>query len=271
MERNSYVIEGGEAGKARLALIARVLQPTTAQLFARLGLRAGMQALDVGCGGGVVALELARFAGPGGLVVGLDADAAMVALAQQDAAAAGTHNIAFRRADALELDEPSTYDLVYARFLLTHLAEPQRALAGMLRAARPGGLVVVEDIDLTGSFCYPPHPAFQRQHELYTQVIRHSGGDPAIGLRLTDLLLQAGLDDVDLHVVQPVYRQGEGKRLFEITLERVTGALVAAELASAAEVAATLAELAALAARPDTIIGLPRIFQVWGRRSARLG
>jgi hypothetical protein len=137
----------------------------------------------------------------------------------------------------------------------------------MVRAARPGGLLVAEDIDLTGSFCYPPHPAFQRQLDLYTQVIRHNGGDPAIGLRLTDLFLQAGLHDVDLHVVQPVYREGEGKHLFQITLERVAGALTVAEIASAAEVAATVAELAAFAERRDTIIGLPRIFQVWGRCS----
>jgi hypothetical protein len=75
---------------------------------------------------------------------------------------------------------------------------------------------------------------------------------------------------VDLQVVQPAYRQGEGKRLFEITLERVAGALAAAGLASAAEVAGTLAELAAFAARPGTIISLPRIFQVWGRRSDSL-
>jgi SAM-dependent methyltransferase len=267
MQHNTYVIEAGQAGKQRLSLIGRVLQPTTAQLFARLGLRAGMQALDVGCGGGVVTLELARLVGTGGFVVGLDVDTAIVALAQQDAASAGMHNIEFRRADALQLDEPSTYDLVYARFLLTHLAEPQQALAGMVRAARPGGLLVAEDIDLTGSFCYPPHPAFQRQLDLYTQVIRHTGGDPAIGLRLTDLFLQAGLHDVDLHVVQPVYREDEGKHLFQITLERVAGALTAAEIANAAEVAATVAELAAFAERRDTIIGLPRIFQVWGSRA----
>ncbi len=154
--------DGGQAGKERLSLIGRVLRPTTAQLFERLGLRAGMRALDVDCGGGVVTLELARLAGAGGFVVGLDADEAILALAQQDAVSARVRNVAFRRADALELDEPATYDLVYARFLLTHLAEPQRALAGMVWAARPGGLVVAEDIDYTGSICYPPNPAFQR-------------------------------------------------------------------------------------------------------------
>jgi ubiquinone/menaquinone biosynthesis C-methylase UbiE len=52
-----------------------------------------MQALDVGCGGGAVTLELARLAGAGGCVVGLDSDAAMLAFAKQDAAAAGLHTM----------------------------------------------------------------------------------------------------------------------------------------------------------------------------------
>ncbi|MCU0494358.1 MAG: methyltransferase domain-containing protein [Chloroflexaceae bacterium] len=263
----NYVIEGGQAGKERLSLIAEVLQPTTAQLFAQAGLRPGMRALDVGCGGGAVTLELARRVGPQGHVTGLDFDETILALATQDAANAGLHNITFRYADATILAEPPIYDLVYARFLLSHLANVPQALAGLVRAARPGGLVVVEDIDLSGSFCYPPHQAFQRHLDLYAQVVRHNGGNSNTGMQLVELLHQAGLTRIGIHLVQPVFREGAGKRIAQVTLERISSAVTAAGLATGEDLAETVAELAAFAAQPNTIVSLPRIFQVWGVRA----
>jgi ubiquinone/menaquinone biosynthesis C-methylase UbiE len=266
MGQNQYVIEGGQKGKARLQLLARILQPTTLQLFDRLGLAAAMRALDVGCGGGDVTLELGRRVSTHGHVTGLDFDDAILALARRDAEAAGLDNVEFRHADALRLDEPPHYDFIYARFLLTHLADPQRGLAGLIRAAKPGGLVVVEDIDFTGHFCYPPCPAFDRYLDLYTRAVHLKGGDANIGPKLPGMFLQAGLAEVGMNLVQPVHRAEEGKLISQITLERIGGAVIAAELASAEEFAATVGEFAEFTARTDTIISLPRIFQVWGTR-----
>jgi SAM-dependent methyltransferase len=266
MEQTDYVIEGGQAGKDRLSIITQVLQPTTTQLLERAGLRAGMRALDVGCGGGGVTLDLARLVGPEGHVTGLDFDAAILALAEQDAVDAGLHNVAFRHADATRLDEPPIYDLVYARFLLAHLAESKETLAGMIRATRPGGVVVVEDVDFSGTFCYPPNTAFQRHVDLVGQAVRYHGGDPMIGLRLTDMFRQAGLADVGVQVIQPVFQEGPGKHIAHISLERTTQALTSAGIATDEEVAEIVAELAAFAERPDSIMSPPRIFQVWGVR-----
>jgi 2-polyprenyl-3-methyl-5-hydroxy-6-metoxy-1,4-benzoquinol methylase len=266
MSRAQYIIDGGQKGKDRLKLLAHVMRPTTQQLFEHTGLCAGMSVLDVGCGGGDVTLDMARRVCTHGCVTGLDFDATILELARHDAAAAGLRNVEFRSADALNLEEPPVYDFVYARFLLTHLADPRRGLDGMSRAAKPGGLVVTEDIDFSGYFCYPAYAAFDRYRALYTQAVRLKGGDPDIGLKLAGMFLQAGLAQVGVSLVQPVHREGEGKLLAQITLERIGGAVTAAGLTSSEEVAAILAELTTFAARADTIISLPRIFQVWGTR-----
>ena len=50
MTMPSYIIRGGQAGRERLRLLARVMRPTTAALFERAGVREGMRCLDVGCG-----------------------------------------------------------------------------------------------------------------------------------------------------------------------------------------------------------------------------
>ena len=80
---HQYAIRGGKAGKARLDLLARVMLPTTTQLLDCVGLIRGMKCLDVGCGGGHVALLMASKVGPGGHVIGTDTDGEILALAGQ--------------------------------------------------------------------------------------------------------------------------------------------------------------------------------------------
>jgi hypothetical protein len=57
------------------------------------------------------------------------------------------------------------------------------------------------------------------------------------------------------------------KSLVPITMDAIAGSVVRAGLATEQEVAATVAELEAFAARDETILGVPRIVQAWGRRS----
>ncbi len=97
MER--YVIRGGRRGYERLQLLARERWPDTAALFARVGLGSGMDAIDLGCGGGEVTFEIARLVAPG-QVTGIDMDEVKLGLAR-DAATARGH-----RQRSIPRDEP---------------------------------------------------------------------------------------------------------------------------------------------------------------------
>lgn len=260
----NYVLQTGDAGAERLRLLARVKGPTTLALLHRVGLADGMRCLDVGCGIGAVTLEMAQRVGPRGQAVGVDADADFIARARQEAARRGLP-VEFEVAQAEALPS-GPFDLVFARFLLTHLPDPLAGLRHMVAAARPGGLVVAEDIDFTGHFSQPPCPALQRYVELYTSVVARRGGDANLGPRLPELFRAAGLQDVHLEVVQPTFLDGEGKRVAAVTMAQIADAVVAAGLATAAEIAEVANSLEAFAAAPDTLMSLPRIFQVWGTR-----
>lgn len=260
MANNDYVLRGGAAGAERLRLLARVKWPTTETFFRRIGLRPGMRCLDLGCGIGMVTVRLAEWTGQ---AVGIDADAEAIDIARAETARAGVP-AQFHAGAIAELADAAAYDLVYARFLLTHLADPAVAVASMRRAARPGGLVAVEDIDFGGHFSYPPCPAFERYVELYQAVVRSRGGDPCIGPRLFGLFLAAGLKDVRLEVVQPTFQEGEGKRVAAVTLEHIREAVVQASLADDAEIDRLLAELEDFARDERTLLSLPRVFQVCG-------
>jgi len=261
-----YVLRGGAQGAERLRLLAAVKWPTTKALLDKGGLCEGMHCLDVGCGIGAVALSMAAVLGRTGRVVGIDVDEGCLDLARLEARRLGL-NVDFRSGSATDLQESSAYDLVFGRFVLTHLRDPDDALRRMVQAVRPGGVVVVEDIQFAGHFSYPACLAFDRYVTLYQEVVRRNGGDANIGPRLLGMLLDAGLVEVDLDVIQPTYRQGPGKQIAAITMEHIREAVVAAGLAGAEEINAIVAELDSFAGNPRSMMSLPRIFQVWGKKS----
>jgi SAM-dependent methyltransferase len=260
-----YVIRGGAQGVARLDTLARVLWPTTQALLHRAGMQPGLRCLDLGCGGGPVTLELARLAGPEGRVVGIDMDDAKLQLARQRAEQQKLR-VEFQAGNVHDLADEAQYDLVYARFLLTHLHDPAQVVQHVLRALRPGGTMIVEDIEISAAFAYPPCPALDRHVQLYKAVVERRGGDPDIGPKLPGLLRASGVKDIHLGVVQPAFLTGEGKTIHQLTMENIAAAVIDEGFATRAEVDTVNAELALLADDPDSIVSLPRIFQVWGYR-----
>jgi predicted O-methyltransferase YrrM len=272
-EQGRYIIRGGIEGRERLRVIARSLHPTTSSLLDRIGVRPGMTCLDVGSGGGDVALELARRVAPDGRVLGVDVDDTKLALARDEAAAAGVANVEYRNLDVLASDLELAFDLVYARFLLTHLPDATRAAARLVNAVRPGGDVIIEDIDYAGSVVHPENEAFRRYCELYVQTARARGGDPNIGPRLPGILRAAGCEGVQLNIVQPAALDphgaaGDVKVAIPLTVENIADAAVAEGIAGREEIDDLVDDLYRLAADPGTLMSFPRIVQAWGRRPA---
>ena len=259
-----YIIRGGIEGRERLRILSRVMQPTTHHALRRAGIRPGMSCLDIGCGGGDLAFDMARMVGPTGRVVGTDIDHKKLELASQEAAEHGLSNAEFRFADITQTEPESEFDLVHARFVLTHLANPAQALTRMRGALRTGGVIVLEDIDFRGYFCHPESAAFWRYVELYSETVRRRGADPNIGPRLPSLLTEAGFENVRVNVVQPAGTAGEVKLITPLTMENIADAVVAEGLASPPEIERLIADLYEFAHAPGTIGCTPRIVEAWG-------
>lgn len=268
MANERYVIRGGAEGRERLRLLAEVVGPTTRALLARAGVAPGATCLDVGCGGGDVTVELARLAGPTGRALGVDLDDVKLGIARSEAAQAGIGNVSFAAHDVTTWEPAERFDVVYARFLLTHLRDPASLLAAACRPVRPGGVVIVEDIDFRGHFAEPDCPALTRFVELYTEVVRRRGADANIGPRLPGLLRGAGLDAVQMNLVHLAALEGGIKELTALTYETITEPVLADGLATADELRASIAALHAFARDPHTVLAGPRIVQAWGRVAA---
>jgi demethylmenaquinone methyltransferase/2-methoxy-6-polyprenyl-1,4-benzoquinol methylase len=112
----------------------------------RAEVASGDRALDVCCGTGDLALELAGRVAPGGEVIGCDFSEPMLELARSKASERGAE-VTFEWADALDLPyEDGGFDAVTVGFGVRNFADLERGLSEMSRVLRPGGRLVILEI-----------------------------------------------------------------------------------------------------------------------------
>jgi SAM-dependent methyltransferase len=138
-----YFWSDHEAGDelARLRLIEEFNDPSTFRHLHGLGVTEGWRCLEVGAGGGSVVRWLSQRVGPAGSVVAADLDVRFLG----DISA---QNVEVRRCDITQDPiESASYDLVHARNVVAHLRDPMAALQRLAAAVKPGGWLMIEDVD----------------------------------------------------------------------------------------------------------------------------
>jgi SAM-dependent methyltransferase len=155
-------------------------------------LRSGIDVLDVGCGVGSIALDLAPTIAPG-RIVGVDADEGQLEAARRSAAERGIDNATFVTASVYELPfEDATFDVVYANAVLMYVREQVRALAEMRRVLRSSGVAAVTDDDLGTVVISPERPELRLAPRLFECAVAHEGGNARYSRHLRTLMLEAG-------------------------------------------------------------------------------
>jgi ubiquinone/menaquinone biosynthesis C-methylase UbiE len=197
----------------RLKLQATVALPLEQEIWRRAGLAAGMQVLDLGCGPGFTSCALAQCVGAGA-VTGIDISGELIAVAEQAKASEQVENVVFQTGNLYDLDFPAErFDFVYARFVFQHLKDPERALQGVLRVLKPGGILCVVDVDDNWTSFSPASAAFIRFIRRAGRGQRRKGGNRLIGSQLHGLLHRAGLSDVTV-AIHPLTTEDIGVRMF---------------------------------------------------------
>jgi SAM-dependent methyltransferase len=262
-----YVLATGEAAAYRLRILHGLYGPGTRRVLLESGLRPGMRAADLGCGVGTATALLAELVGPGGHVVGIDFSGAQIAQARERLSS-GVTNASFVEASATDAGlPPESFDLVYSRFLLIHLPDPERALREMFALLKPNGILVCEDGDLTAAGSEPPS-ALGAFADLWGRLGPAKGVDYTLGRRLFQMVLAAGFPTPEITFNQPVLARGENKRLLELSVAEAGPAFVAAGLITAEELDRTLVEMRRLAVDGTVLAVMPRMAQVWARKPA---
>lgn len=115
----------------------------SAQIMPTLPVKEGHKVVDVGCGFGDTAIELARRVGPTGHVLGIDCGEGFIELAREEAAKAGVDNLRFLTADAQSHPFEPEHDLCFSRFGTQFFENPVAGLRNMRRSLRPGGVMTM--------------------------------------------------------------------------------------------------------------------------------
>lgn len=262
----SYPIERRAGEIERLLVQSAAIEFDAGVMLERIGVAPGWRCLDLGCGpGGMLGLLSGRV-GPGGKVVGLDADAVFLEYARSRAPA----NVELVLGDAYRTALPrASFDLVHARFVAATVGRPEALFAEAVALARPGGSVAFQEPDIGTLRCYPPHPAWDRLVGLCEKVFALAGGDVRLGQRLHVLAEQAGLEAVQYRPFLVGFRSGQPMSDFlPATVESLRGPVLQHGLVGARELDAALAECRRHLADRHTISNYVTVVQVWGRRAA---
>lgn len=156
----------------------------------------GCLILEAGCGAGSQTTILAERS-PGARFLSIDRSRPSLDRAKEVLARKEITNVTLKQADLLDLDlEPSSVDHVFVCFVLEHLDNPDKALAGLYRILRPGGTLTVIEGDHGSFACHPEtRPAMEVVQNLI-DVQRTMGGDACVGRRLYPLLSASGFAQV---------------------------------------------------------------------------
>jgi len=193
-----YPLGYSELEARRLAEQAALLEGLTAEVFRRAGLRAGMTVLDIGSGVGDVSLLAARLVGPKGAVLGIDRAASSVQTANGRATALGINHVRFEQADLDRFEADQTFDALVGRLVLLYLADPADILKRLSRHLRPGGIVALQEFDMTATSQVPPGELFLKVRGWLLAAFTAAGAQLDMGTKLYSSFLRAGFPPPDM-------------------------------------------------------------------------
>lgn len=160
--------------------------------------RPGAEVLSVGCGPGVI---LAAVTATDSSVKATGIDISAERVQQAVRRNRGNARVKFVCGDAHAMEFPSnSFDLVYCRMLLQYLRKKEQAVAEMTRVCKPGGTVLLQDLDGQLLWHYPEDPEVQQTAEKVVAALAATGFDPFVGRKLFWLARNAGLTNLDVQV-----------------------------------------------------------------------
>lgn len=258
-----YRIDHADAAEAaseaeRLDVLADTFDGGSRRLLTRLGVAPGWVCLEVGTGQGSIARWLADVVGADGHVTATDVDLGFVGEVPANVTLL-EHDIS---RDPLPSDH---FDVAHTRGVLQHVPARDEALANMATAVKPGGWVVVEDIDWLVCDEQPlPEPFASLHRAMRAFAVEHLAYDAHYGRRVLAAMHALGLADVDAHgTVRAMHGGTPDAEWYVMAIERSIPVVVEAELIDEATASAAVRQ----ARQPDFRVLSPLRISTWGRRS----
>ncbi len=184
-----------------------------------LALRPGEHVLDIGCGPGFLAAEMAEEVGADGHVHGIDPSDSMLAIARHSETP-----VDYGRGDALALPfEDEQFDVAVSTQVYEYVDDIEGALAEARRVLRPGGRLLVLDTDWDSIVW---HSRDRERMERVLAAWNEHLADPYLPRRLPALMRAAGLELADAAII-PILNHGADRNTYSAGMLGLVAAFVA--------------------------------------------
>lgn len=178
--------------------------------------------LEIGCGSGATTLDLARQLPKSAKVVGLDANADMIAAANERLRQLPEHEddlhsrVEFRLLSGEQAAQEygvGSFDAVWMRFVLVHVPNPLQLVEAAAQCLKPGtGTLLIEDVNAEGFFSDPHFAAHALINARHIEASLQLGADVRRGPWVGGLMRQAGdgqmLDCIQCNSFVPMFGKG---------------------------------------------------------------
>ncbi len=207
-DAREYVLGTGRDELERLGLQHRLWGDAAHEAWRHGAIAPGANVLDVGCGPGYAALDLANLVLAEGAVTGIDESASFIAHLNAQAHARGLDYVRGVVGDVQNLEAAlpgarGSFDAAYARWVLCFVPRPEEVIAGVASMLKPGGRFIVHDyFNYTSMTMAPRRASHDKAVAATAKSWRDRGGDPDIVGRLPRLLERCGLEVTRLRVHQ---------------------------------------------------------------------
>jgi len=206
-----YILKTGEAGTKTLELQHRALADGSYGHLKKAGLSPGQTVWDVGCGSGIMTEYFAKTVGETGRVYALDISREQIKVAKKRIEAACLENVTFVQKEITDLEgfPNDEADIVYGRFILMHLKNPEKALKTMHSLLKTGGMLALQE-----SIMSTTRACVEGYIKTLIALGQLKGVDFDIGTRLARLCQEIGFKKVQSNFFQPKMTAREAEEFF---------------------------------------------------------
>jgi ubiquinone/menaquinone biosynthesis C-methylase UbiE len=251
-----------------LRIQAEAWEPEVEIWLDQIGVQPGWRCVDLGCGPVGILAPLSRRVERIGKVVGVDVDPRQLEGARQF--------VRDNRLESVEIVESSafntslqceTFDLTHARFMLAPLGHDEDLLREMLALTRPGGVIAIQEPDISSWTSYPVRPAFRRLVSAIQDAFAEAGGNFNAGRNTYNLMQRAGLGEVQVRAAAVACGMGHP---FRRSVLQMAGSLrkriLEGDILTQPELDEALAEVERIVEDPSTLVVSYITTQAWGRK-----
>ena len=254
-----------EANIERQRLLGKGLESVTVKLLDQFKLPTGSRCLDIGCGLGETTRLIGTKIAQASQIIGLDQDASLLDMARH-LQHSTTIPLEFQFGDAMNLPfEDQSFDLVYARYLLIHLPKPMRVLKEMERVCKSGGIIAVQEPDMTtGPVCYPSNWAFEKACALTHCLF----ADTQLGRKLLHMFRDLGYlsPHIDVDTILDCGKLNV-QRFWRLTTEAICPTLITKGIIGQDEAQLLCDEMRLFEQETDVLYVSSNIFSGWTERN----